>query len=90
VAQTHGRAGSDAVTSPEVEAHTAVPRDRLPRELREGTSQAHPGKRGERAKAAGGGSKLGLPALLERGGQPALVQRREPLCEPRLQDGSCG
>lgn len=86
----HGRAGIDAVTLPEFEVNQAFQLERLHRQRREGTSHPQPGKRVEIAKSAGGGRKLGIPAIIDRVGQQALVQRMEPICEPQFQDCSCG
>jgi group II intron reverse transcriptase/maturase len=90
VKQNHGRAGIDAVTSAEVEANKAAYLERLHWQLRDGTYQPQPVKRVEIDKPDGGVRKLGIPALFDRVGQQALVQRREPLFEPLLADCSFG
>ena len=47
-------------------------------------------KRVEIPKADGGGRKLGIPPVLDRVCQPALVERLEPIFEPQMRDGSFG
>lgn len=64
--------------------------DLLHDKLRDGTYQPKPVKRVEIPKAEGGVRQLGLPAVLERVCQQALVQRMEPIFEPRFLDSSCG
>ena len=90
VKQNHGSAGIDAVTITEFEADKEVSRERLHRELRDGPYQPQPVKRVERAKSEGGGRKLGIPAIIDRVCQQALVQRLEPIFEPQLQACSFG
>jgi len=47
--QNHGSAGSDAVSSTEFEANKEFYLERLPRELRDGTSHPQPCPSGEHA-----------------------------------------
>lgn len=88
--QNHGSAGIDAVTITEFEANKEFYLERLHRQLRDGTYQPQPVKRVEIAKAEGGVRKLGIPAIIDRACQQALVQRMEPIFEPQLQDCSFG
>jgi RNA-directed DNA polymerase len=41
-------------------------------------------------KADGGVRKLGIPAVLDRVCQQALVQRMDRICAPTFLDSSCG
>ena len=88
--QNHGSAGIDAVTIAEFEANKELYLERLHRQLREGTYQPKPVKRVEIGKSDGGVRKLGIPAIIDRVCQQALVQRMEPIFEPRFQDCSFG
>lgn len=60
------------------------------RKLRDGTYQPHPVKRVESAKSGGGVRKLGIPTVLDRVVQQALVQRMEPIFAPQFLDCSFG
>jgi len=90
VKRNHGSAGIDAGTITEFEANKEFYLDLRYRQLREGTYQPKPGKRGEMAKSGGGVRKLGIPAGMERGCQQALVQGMEPIVEPHFENCSCG
>jgi len=90
VKQNHGSAGIEAVTITECEANKEFYLERLHRQLCEGTYQPQPVKRVEIAKSDGGVRKLGIPAIIDRVCQQALVQRMEPIFEPQFQDCSYG
>jgi retron-type reverse transcriptase len=90
VKQKHGRAGIDDVTIAQFAQRQASSLDLVHRKLRDGTYQPHPVKRVEITKSDGGVRKLGIPPVLDRGGQQALVQRLEPICAPPFLDGSFG
>jgi RNA-directed DNA polymerase len=90
VKQNHGSAGIDAVTITEFEANKEFYPDLLHRKLREGTYPPKPVKRVEIAKSGGGVRRLGIPAVMDRVCQQALVQRMEPIFEPQFQDCSFG
>src|SRR5713226_10676437 len=88
VKQNRGSAGIDEVTITEFEANKEFYLDLLHRKLREGTYQPKPVKRVEIAKSGGGVRKLGIPAVMDRVCQQALVQRMEPIFEPHFEDCS--
>jgi RNA-directed DNA polymerase len=90
VKRNHGSAGIDAVTITEFEANKEVYLELLHRKLRDGTYQPKPVKRVEIAKSGGGVRKLGIPAVMDRVCQQALVQRMEPIFEPHFEDCSFG
>ena len=90
VKRNRGSAGIDAVTIAEFEEGKGYYLDLLHRKLREGTYQPQPVKRVEIPKSDGGVRKLGIPAVMDRVCQQALVQRMEPIFEPQFQDCSFG
>ena len=90
VKQNHGSAGIDEVTLAQFEANQEFYLDLLHRKLRDGTYQPKPVKRVEIAKSGGGVRQLGIPAVMDRVCQPALVQRMEPIFEPQFEECSFG
>jgi RNA-directed DNA polymerase len=86
----HGSAGIDGVTIEEFEACRDYYLDLLHRKLRDGTYRPKPVKRVEISKSDGGTRKLGIPSVLDRVVQQALVQRMEPIFEPMFMDCSFG
>jgi RNA-directed DNA polymerase len=90
VKRNRGSAGIDAVTVAEFEEGKGYYLDLLHRKLREGTYRPQPVKRVEIPKSDGGVRKLGIPAVMDRVCQQALVQRMEPIFEPGFQDCSFG
>jgi RNA-directed DNA polymerase len=88
--KTRGRAGIDEGPSAQCEARQEFSLDLRHRKLREGTSRPQPGKRVESPTSAGGGSKRGIPAGLDRVCQQAVVQRLEPSFEPTFLDSAVG
>jgi RNA-directed DNA polymerase len=90
VKSNRGSAGIEDVSSAAFEARREYYLDLLHDKLRDGTYQPKPVKRVEIPKAEGGVRQLGLPAVLDRVCQQALVQRMEPIFEPRFLDSSCG
>jgi RNA-directed DNA polymerase len=90
VRKNRGSAGIDEVTITQFEARQEYYLDLLHRKLRDGTYQPQPVKRVEIPKPDGGVRKLGIPAVLDRVCQQALVQRMEPIFEPTFLDSSFG
>lgn len=90
VKRNRGSAGIDEVTIAEFEEGKGYYLDLLHRKLREGTYRPQPVKRVEIPKSDGGVRKLGIPAVMDRVCQQALVQRMEPIFEPKFQDCSFG
>ena len=64
--------------------------DQLHHKLRDRTYQPKPVKRVEIDKPNGGIRKLGIPAVMDRVVQQALVQRMEPIFEPKFTDSNYG
>jgi RNA-directed DNA polymerase len=90
VKSNRGSAGIDDVSIAAFEARREYYLDLLHDKLRDGTYQPKPVKRVEIPKAEGGVRKLGIPAVLDRVCQQALVQRMEPIFEPMFRDSSFG
>jgi RNA-directed DNA polymerase len=90
VKKNRGSAGIDDVTIAQFEARKEGYLDLLHRQLRDGTYRPKPVNRVESPKADGGVRKLGIPAVLDRVCQQALVQRMERIFEPTCLDSSFG
>jgi RNA-directed DNA polymerase len=90
VKKNRGSAGIDDVTIAAFEERKEYYLDLLHHKLRDGTYQPKPVKRVEIAKSDGGLRKLGIPAVLDRVCQQALVQRMGPIFEPTFLDSSYG
>jgi len=90
VKKNRGGAGIDEVTIAQFEARQEDYLDLLHRKRRDGTYQPKPVKRVEIPKSEGGVRKLGIPSVLDRVCQQALVQRMEPIFEPTFLDSSFG
>ena len=90
VKKNRGSAGIDEVTIAQFEARQEFYLDLLHHKLREGRYRPQPVTRVEIPKSEGGVSKLGIPAVLDRVGQQALVQRMEPIFEPTFLDSAFG
>jgi RNA-directed DNA polymerase len=90
VKQNRGSAGIDEVTIVEFEKCADHYLDLLHGRLREGTYRPKAVKRVEIPKPDGGIRKLGIPAVMDRVCQQALVQRMEPIFEPGFVDCSFG
>ena len=90
VKKNRGSAGIDSVTITMFELRKSYYLDLLHRKLREGTYRPHPVKRVEIEKSDGGVRKLGIPTVLDRVAQQALVQRMEPIFDPQFLPCSFG
>jgi len=90
VKRNRGSAGIDEVTIAEFEEGKEYDLELLHRKLREGTYRPQPVKRVKIPKSDGGVRKLGIPAVMDRVCQQALVQRMEPIFEPTFADCSFG
>jgi group II intron reverse transcriptase/maturase len=85
-----GAAGVDRVTIAQYSGRKDYYLDILHRKLQEGTYRSLPVRRVEIPKPDGGIRNLGIPAVMDRICQQALVQRMEPIFEPIFQDCSYG
>jgi RNA-directed DNA polymerase len=91
VVQNGGAPGADGMTIDDLEK---LPREHFARiweELRSGTYQPQPVRRVEIPKPDGKGTRmLGIPTVMDRLIQQALLQRLQPIFEPTFSDGSFG
>jgi RNA-directed DNA polymerase len=90
VKKPRGRAGIDDVTIAQFEARQEFSLDLRHRKRRAGTYRPQPVMRVELPKSEAGVRKLGIPTVLDRVCQQALVQRMEPICEPTFRDSAFG
>lgn len=90
VKKNHGSAGIDEVTIEKFERRQVYYLDLLHRKRQDGSYRPHPVKRVEIDKSDGGVRKLGIPPVLDRVVQQALVQRMEPIFAPQFLDCSFG
>ena len=86
VKQNRGSAGIDEVTISKFEERKHYYLELLHRKLRDGSYRPKPVKRVEIPKPDGGIRKLGIPAVMDRVVQQALVQRMEAIFEAKLLD----
>ena len=90
VKKNRGRAGIEEVTIAQFEARQEFYVDLLHHKLREGTYRPQPVQRVEIPTSEGGVRTLGIPAVLDRVCQQALVQRMEPIFEPTFLERAFG
>ena len=90
VKQNHGSAGIDEVTISKFEERKQYYLELLHQKLRDGSYRPKPVKRVEIPKPDGGIRKLGIPAVMDRVVQQALVQRMEGIFEVKFLDCSFG
>jgi group II intron reverse transcriptase/maturase len=90
VKQNGGCAGVDGMTICQFEERQEFYLDVLHCKLRTGTHRPKPVKRVEIPKSNAGTRKLGIPAILDRICQQALVQRMEPIFDPTFLDCNYG
>ena len=90
VKRNHGSGGIDGVTIEKFEEKKEYYLAMLHQKLRDGTYQPKPVKRVEIPKSGDGVRKLGIPCVMDRVVQQALVQRMETIFEARFVDCSYG
>jgi RNA-directed DNA polymerase len=90
VKKNKGAAGVDEVTITRFEERKDYYLDTLQHKLREEKYRPKPVRRVEIAKPDGGVRKLGIPAVVDRVCQQALVQRMEPIFEQIFPECSYG
>lgn len=85
-----GAAGIDGMTVDEMLPWLREHREELLKDLRKGTYKPQPVRRVEIPKPDGGVRKLGVPTVIDRMVQQALVQILQPIFEPLFSEASCG
>ena len=90
VKENKGSAGIDGMAIEAFEARQDELLDLLHQKLRDDSYAPKPVKRVTIDKSDGGSRKLGIPSVMDRVVQQALVQRMEPIFEPTFADGSFG
>jgi group II intron reverse transcriptase/maturase len=90
VRQNAGSPGIDGMTVEALSDHLRVHWPRLREELLAGRYQPQPVKRVAISKPGGGERELGIPTVLDRFIQQALLQVLQPLFDPTFSDASYG
>jgi RNA-directed DNA polymerase len=90
VKRNKGSAGVDGMTVAELPAFLRTHWPRLRRELLDGTYRPQPVRRHAIPKPGGGERELGIPTVLDRFLQQALLQVLQPLIDPSFSNASYG
>jgi RNA-directed DNA polymerase len=90
VKQNGGAPGVDGVTAAELQAHLWERWETVKAELQEGTYRPMPVKRVEIPKPGGGVRLLGIPTVMDRFIQQALMQVMTPVFDPHFSPQSFG
>jgi group II intron reverse transcriptase/maturase len=85
-----GAPGVDGITVKELESHMLKYYDQLKRKLRDGTYTPQPVKRVAIPKADGSKRYLGIPSVLDRVVQQAILQVIDPIIDPHFSENSYG
>jgi RNA-directed DNA polymerase len=90
VVSNKGAAGMDGMTTKELAEWLKINKERLIGELLEGRYQPQPVKRAIIPKPNGGSRKLGIPTVVDRLIQQAVLQVLTPLIDPTFSNSSYG
>jgi RNA-directed DNA polymerase len=90
VKRNAGSPGIDGMTVEELPGYLQEPWPRIRESLLAGTYRPSPGKRVEIPKPGGGVRKLGIPTVLDRFVQQAVLQVLQPMWDPTFSEGSDG
>lgn len=90
VIRNQGAAGIDKMTTTQLEDHYAAHREAIRAKLLAGRWTPSPVRRVEIPKASGGVRRLGVPTVMDRVIQQALMQVLSPIFEPRFSESSYG
>ena len=90
VVRNRGAAGIDKMTVQELEGHFARHREAIRAKLLAGRWTPSPVKRVEIPKPSGGVRRLGIPTVMDRLIQQALLQAMGPIFEERFSESSYG
>lgn len=90
VATNKGAAGTDGMATQELKGWLQRNKEQLIKELLDGTYQPNPVRRVTIPKPNGGIRKLGIPTVVDRLVQQALLQVLTPLIDPTFSESSYG
>jgi group II intron reverse transcriptase/maturase len=90
VKRNGGSAGVDGMKTTELLEYLKENKEELLESLKKGKYKPKPVKRVEIAKTGGGVRLLGIPTVLDRMIQQAIVQVLQPIFEPKFSDSSYG
>jgi RNA-directed DNA polymerase len=90
VKANEGSAGVDEITIEEFPLYLRKYWPEIKRQLLEGTYQPKPVRRAEIQKRSGGKRPLGIPTVLDRMLQQAILQVLQPLFDPEFSESSYG
>jgi len=90
VVRNHGAAGVDGMTVDELLPYCRAHWPRIREELRRGRYRPHPVRRVMIPKPGGGERMLGIPTVLDRLIQQALLQVLQPIFDPHFSPDSFG
>ncbi|WNS75453.1 group II intron reverse transcriptase/maturase [Bacillus sp. DTU_2020_1000418_1_SI_GHA_SEK_038] len=90
VRKNKGKPGIDGITVYELEAHMTKYYKALKQKLRDGTYQPQPVKRVAIPKPDGSKRYLGIPCVLDRVVQQAILQAINPVIDPHFSNNSYG
>lgn len=90
VRKNKGAPGVDGITVYQLKGHMEKYFQPLKQKLRDGTYQPQPVKRVAIPKADGSKRYLGIPSVLDRVVQQAILQTIEPIIDPHFSDNSFG
>ena len=90
VKKNKGAPGIDGITVNQLKAHMEKYYQALKQKLKDGTYQPQPVKRVAIPKADGSKRYLGIPCVLDRVVQQAILQVIEPIIDPHFSDNSYG
>jgi group II intron reverse transcriptase/maturase len=90
VRQNKGSPGTDGMTVDELPAHLVQHWEAIRAQLLDGTYQPKPVRRQEIPKSNGGIRELGIPCVLDRFIQQAILQVLQPMFDPTFSEHSYG
>lgn len=90
VTQNKGASGVDKMEVTELKEWLTLSREGLIQSLRDGTYQPQPVRRVDIPKPAGGTRKLGIPTVVDRLVQQAMLQVLTPILDPKFSESSYG
>ena len=90
VKRNHGAAGIDGMTTDQLESHFQRHGEKVRAKLVAGDWTPSPARRVEIPKPSGGKRRLGIPTVMDRLVQQALLQELTPIFEPLFSESSWG